>query len=172
MVDTVKWNGKCVERLPPEHYEPKIRLLKSLGLDALMLTGYVTVEPTDFDVDEETKRMGDLLRSLGMCAAQHHGLCATFAPPGESQDEVVERIVRCARWTANLNSKVLAIHPGNTIAHYATSDTKATPISSPAHGAAATRRRLPARHRLLARMRTNRNGIGFRELSPCKTNVI
>ncbi len=120
MVDTVTWNGKCVERLPAERYEPRIRLLKSLGVNALMLTGYVTVEPADFDVDEETKRVGGLLRSLGMCAAQHHGLCATFAPPGESQDEVVERIVRCARWTANLNSKVLAIHPGNTIAHYTT----------------------------------------------------
>ena len=119
-VDTVHWNGTCVERLPQERFEPKIRLLKSLGVDALMLTGYVTVEPADFDVDEETKRLGGFLDSLGMCAAQHHGLCATYAPPHESQDEVVERLVRCARWTANLNSRVLVIHPGNVISHFTT----------------------------------------------------
>ena len=121
-VDTVNWNGTCVECLPPERYEPQIRLLKSLGVEALMLSGYVTIEPAGFDVDEETKRLGGFLDSLGMCAAQHHGLCATFAPSESSQDEVVERIVRCARWTANLNSKVLVIHPGYTIDHFTTID--------------------------------------------------
>ena len=108
--------GRLHPPLPPEQYEPRIRTIKSVGVDALMLTGYVTVEPAAFDVDEETKRLGGFLDSLGMCAAQHHGLCATWAPAGESQDEVVERMVRCARWTANLNSKVLVIHPGNSIA--------------------------------------------------------
>ena len=119
-VSTVEWNGQHVSRLAPEAYEPEIRLLKSLGVDALMLTGYVTVEPADFDVDEETKRLGGFLESLGMCAAQHHGLCATYARPGQSQDEVVERMVRCARWTANLNSRVLVIHPGNALDHFTT----------------------------------------------------
>ena len=119
-VDTVCWTDGFIRPLPPEQYEPKIRAIKAAGVDALMLTGYVTVEPAAFDVDEETKRLGGFLDSLGMCAAQHHGLCATWAPAGESQDEVVENIVKCARWTANLGSKVLVIHPGNSIARLGT----------------------------------------------------
>ena len=119
-VDTVRWTDGFLRPLPPERYEPQIRTIRSVGVDALMLTGYVTVEPAAFDVDEETKRLGGFLDSLGMRAAQHHGLCATWAPPGESQDEVIENIVRCARWTANLRSGVLVIHPGNTIARLGT----------------------------------------------------
>ena len=52
-VDTVCWTDGFVRTLPRERYEPQIRTIKSVGVDALMLTGYVTVEPAAFDVDEE-----------------------------------------------------------------------------------------------------------------------
>ena len=40
-VTTVDWNDQYATRRAKETYEPEIRLLKSLGVDALMLTGYV-----------------------------------------------------------------------------------------------------------------------------------
>ena len=45
-VDTVHWTDGFIRPLPPERYEPKIRAIKAAGVDALMLTGYVTVEPS------------------------------------------------------------------------------------------------------------------------------
>ena len=48
-----------------------------------------------------------------MRPAQHHGLAASYASPGDSQEPVIERLCRCVRYTANLNSPVLVIHPGN-----------------------------------------------------------
>lgn len=112
-VATVNWNGRYVTRLPEESYLPTFRMLKALSIREVMITGYVTVEEADFDMDEETKRLGGLLDSMDMKPAQHHGLSAMFAPSGESQDAVIEKLVRSVRYTANMNAKVLVIHPGH-----------------------------------------------------------
>lgn len=119
-VGTVNWNGTLITRLPEENYLPTLRLLKSIGIDEVMLTGYGDHEPSDFDMMEETNRIGDLLRSLGMKAAQHHGLCPMFAPIGEPQKHVIEMLIRSVQYTANLNSNILVIHPGHVAIHYNT----------------------------------------------------
>lgn len=112
-VNTVRWDGKFVSRLPEESYLPQFRLLKSLGIREVMLSGYVTLEEADFDMDAETLRMGDLLDSMGMRPAQHHGLASVYAPLGASQEPVIERLIRSVRYTANLHSPALVIHPGH-----------------------------------------------------------
>ncbi len=112
-ITTVNWNGERVTRMPDETFLPVCRILKELGVDRLMITGYVTVEEADFDMMAETARLGALLDSMGMRPAQHHGLSATYAPRGKDQSPVVERLIRAVRYTANLNSPVLVIHPGH-----------------------------------------------------------
>ena len=112
-VNTVNFDGQLIRRIPEEEYTEMFRLLKSLSVDQVMISGYVTIENADFDMDEETKHIGALLDSLGMRPAQHHGLAASYASPGDSQEPVIERLCRCVRYTANLNSPVLVIHPGN-----------------------------------------------------------
>ena len=112
-VHTVNWDGQLIHKLPEEEYMELFRLLKSLSVDQVMLSGYVTLEKADFDMDEETKRIGGVLDSLGMRPAQHHGLAASYASPADPQEPVVELLFRCIRYTANLNSPVLVIHPGN-----------------------------------------------------------
>ena len=64
-VDTVCWTDGFVRTLPRERYEPQIRTIKSVGVDALMLTGYVTVEPADFDMDEEEIMVGGPFEANG-----------------------------------------------------------------------------------------------------------
>jgi len=112
-VNTVQWNGKVVSRLPEESYLPLFKILKSLDIREVMLSGYVTLEEADFDMNEETVRMGNLLDSMGMRPAQHHGLSAVYTPIGTSQEPVIERLIRSVRYTANLRSPALVIHPGH-----------------------------------------------------------
>ncbi len=111
-INTVNWNGTYVTRLEPESYLPVCRILKEVEIDELMISGYVTIEEGDFDMTEETKRLGGLLDSMGMRPAQHHGLSATYAPIGKPQEPVVEKLIRSLHYTANMNSPVLVIHPG------------------------------------------------------------
>ncbi|MDR0933028.1 MAG: hypothetical protein LBM70_08440, partial [Victivallales bacterium] len=100
-ITTVNWNGKFVTRCSEETYLPTCRILKELGIGRLMLTGYVTMEESDFDMFEETKRLGGLLNSMGMRPAQHHGLSATYAPLDKPQDEVIEKLIQAIHYTAN-----------------------------------------------------------------------
>ncbi len=110
-VNTVYFDGKRVRKLPEETYENTLSILKSLGITEVMLSGYVMVEEADFDMDDETKRVGNLLDSLEMKPAQHHGLAAVYAPLENSQDPVIEKLIREVQYTANLHSPVLVIHP-------------------------------------------------------------
>lgn len=119
-VGTVSWNGTVITRLRDEDYLPTMKILKSLGVDEVMLSGYVDIEPADFDMSEETKRVGDLLRGLGMKAAQHHGLSPMFSPVGTSQKDVVEILKRQVKYTADLNADVLVLHSGRVHAHFKT----------------------------------------------------
>ncbi len=119
-INTVSWDGKVVTRCSDECFLPTCRTLKQLGVNELMVTGYVTVEEADFDMMEETKRLGGLLDSMGMRPAQHHGLSAMYAPQGESQDRVIEKLIRSIHYTANMNAPVLVIHPGQVDLHLST----------------------------------------------------
>ena len=110
-ITTVNWDGQLVRRLPDEAFLPNMLAIKNAGVNELMLSGYVTVEEADFDMAEETKRMGAFLDSYGMRPAQHHGLSAVYAPLDRSQEPVIEKLIQGIQWTANLNSPVLVIHP-------------------------------------------------------------
>lgn len=109
---TVNWNGKFVEKLSPEIYMPQVYALKELGIRHLMLTGYVTVEEANFDMTEETLRLGEVIHSLDMHPCQHHGLTPLYAPIGNDQGPVQERLVQSLQYTANLKSPVIVLHPG------------------------------------------------------------
>lgn len=113
-IETVKWDGQFVRRMPDENFVPSLKILKSLGIPEVMVTGYVTVEVADFDMMEETRRLGGILDSMGMRPAQHHGLSAMYTSPGTSQDAVIEKLVRSVQYTANMNSPILVIHPGHS----------------------------------------------------------
>ena len=60
-VNTVNFDGQLIRRIPEEEYTEMFRLLKSLSVDQVMISGYVTIENADFDMDEETKHIGALL---------------------------------------------------------------------------------------------------------------
>jgi len=121
-IETVRWDGQYIRRLPEESYLPALQLLQSIGINEVMLAGYVTVEEADFDIDEETRRLGNLLDSLGMKAAQHHGLSPTYARLEESQEPVIEKFIKSVRWTSNLNASSLVIHPGHFLGKYDSSN--------------------------------------------------
>lgn len=119
-VGTVNWDGKYVQKIDDGMFLPTFKTLKSVGINEVMLSGYVTVEEAAFDMDEETKRIGGLLDSMGMRPAQHHGLSAMFAAEGKSQDSTIEKLIKSVRYTANMNSPVLVIHPGHVDLHFQT----------------------------------------------------
>ncbi|MGI5869377.1 MAG: sugar phosphate isomerase/epimerase family protein [Kiritimatiellia bacterium] len=109
---TVRWTGTVVTRAPEAPFRRNLQILHELGIRSVMTTGYVTIEEPDFDYDEETRRIGDMLEGLGMHSAQHHGLCAICAPNPADDDAVIEKLVDSCRYTANLRARALVIHPG------------------------------------------------------------
>ena len=73
-VNTVYFDGKRVRKLPEETYGNTLSILKSLGITEVMLSGYVMVEEADFDMDEETKHVGEFWRELeriSQCSHKH-----------------------------------------------------------------------------------------------------
>lgn len=110
-IATVNWDRTYVRRVPDESFVPQMLQIRDAGCRKLMISGYVTVEEADFDMEEETKRIGGLLDSYGFQPAQHHGLSALYAPLEDPQEPVVERLLQAVSYTANLNAPVLVIHP-------------------------------------------------------------
>ena len=119
-IGTVNWNGTLITRRDDSEVKGALDTLRNCGIDEVMLSGYTDVEKADFDMVDETKRIGDMLRAHGMRASQHHGLAAIFAEYGTSQDSVIAKLIRSVEYTANLNSNVLVIHPGHVDLHYST----------------------------------------------------
>ena len=101
-----------ISRVPEREYRGTLELFASLGIAGVMLSGYAEVEAADFDLKTETLRIGRLLRELGLRCSQHHGLCPTFAPVGQSQRTVVDLLRREIEYTAALGAETLVIHPG------------------------------------------------------------
>ena len=122
MVNTVIWDGKVISQCKEADIEADLDLLKSLGIDRVMLSGYQLEERADFDMDAGAKRIGDLLAARGMRASQHHGLASTFSPVGESQTEVCEKLKRCVELTAMLNADNLVLHAGRISGRHDTAD--------------------------------------------------
>ena len=119
-VGTVNWNGTVITRGNDSDFNAALDTLQGCGIEEVMLSGYTDVEKADFDMLAETKRIGDILRSRGMKASQHHGVAASFAPVGTSQSEVVKKLIRAVQYTANLNADVLVIHSGRLDIHFGT----------------------------------------------------
>lgn len=111
-VGTVGFNGKKIVREPEEKTIKTLEILKSLDIDEVMLSGYLDVEKAEFDMMEESIRFGKVIESMGMKAAQHHGLAIMYAPIGESQGEAVDALKRSVDYSVNLKADVLMIHPG------------------------------------------------------------
>ena len=92
MVNTLAWDGKLIRQADDAGIEKSLDMLKSLGISKVMLSGYQLEEPADFDMCEGAEHIGKMLNSRGMRASQHHGLAATFAPVGESQAEIKDKL--------------------------------------------------------------------------------
>ena len=119
-VETIRWNGSAITRAPEKEYRGTLELLASLGVKEVMLSGYADLEPADFDLNTESLRLGSLLHRYGMKCCQHHGLCPTFAPIGQSQKTVWEMLRRQIEYTAGLGADVLVIHPGRLTGRFRT----------------------------------------------------
>lgn len=111
-VNTVTWDGEKIRQVPEAEIIQSLDLMQACGINELMITGYHVEEEADFDMDAETKRLEAELSARGMRAAQHHGLSATCAPLGTSQQEAIDHLKRCVDYTANLGAKALVIHSG------------------------------------------------------------
>ena len=107
---SVTWTGKEIAKLSGEKIVEQLDLMQKIGISELMLTGYHEEEPANFNMDEETRKVGNLLRERGMKGAQHHSLTSMWTTPGESQKEVVRRMRKCVDYTANLNTDVVVFH--------------------------------------------------------------
>lgn len=107
---SVAWDGKTICGLPFEGVCEQLKNLKTCGIDEVMFTGYHCEEPANFDMEAETRRLGDTLREYGMKGAQHHALTSMYAMPGEPQGEIIRRMKKCVDYTANLNTKVVVFH--------------------------------------------------------------
>jgi sugar phosphate isomerase/epimerase len=112
MVNTVEWDGKIIRQSDDARIEASLEMLQSLGISQVMLSGYQLEEPADFDMNEGAKHIGEMLLARGMRASQHHGLAATFAPVGESQSEVKDKLKRVVEITAQLQADTLVLHAG------------------------------------------------------------
>ena len=121
-VISVKWDGTLIRRVDDGTFERTLDALQACGINELMLVGYTDAEEADFDMMQESARVGEMLRSRGMKGAQHHGLAPTYAADGKSQDAVIEKLIRSLQYTANLNADILLIHPCRADAHYTTMD--------------------------------------------------
>ena len=117
-VNTVDWDGKTINKLSDAEISRNFELVQGCGVDMVMLSGYHMEEPSSFDVDAETKRIGAELAARGMKAAQHHGLSSTFAPIGSPQDEAIDHLRRCVDFTANLGAEALVLHTGRMTGHF------------------------------------------------------
>jgi sugar phosphate isomerase/epimerase len=112
MVDTVEWDGQVIRQKDDCLIEESLDLLQSIGISQVMLSGYQLEEPADFDLSEGAKQVGGMLTSRGMRASQHHGLAATFAPVGQSQAEVRDKLRQVVEITAQLEADSLVLHAG------------------------------------------------------------
>jgi len=79
-VTTMRWDGVIQTKFAPEQYLPALQSLKALAIDEVMITGYFAMLDTAFDLDEDSKRLGDVLERLQMRPAQHHGWAGLYTP--------------------------------------------------------------------------------------------
>ena len=117
-VPSVTWDGEKIRKIPDADISRSLDLMQQCGIDEVMLAGYHVEEDSDFDMDTETRRLGAELAGRGMRAAQHHGLSATYAALGTSQEEAIDHLRRCVDYTANLGAKALVLHTGRVTGHF------------------------------------------------------
>lgn len=118
-MNSVTWDGKNIAKLPAEEISRTFDILQENGVDRVMISGYHVEEPSAFDMDAETKRIGAELTARGMKAAQHHGLSASYARLGMSQQEAIDHMIASVDYTANLGAEVLVLHAGRVTGHFA-----------------------------------------------------
>lgn len=97
---TVRWDGRFICAVDEEELEQSLDILQSVSIEKVMLAGYHLEEKSAFDMNKESKRIGQVLRERGMRPTQHHSVCPTFALSGTSQKFVVEHLCRCIEFTA------------------------------------------------------------------------
>lgn len=112
---TLAWDGERITRVPDAEWRKDLETLQRAGVKEVMLSGYTEVEKADFDLDKEAGRIGEILRAEGMPVSQHHTVAACFAPGGDSQREVTEKLKRQVDVAVKLGSPVMVFHPGRAL---------------------------------------------------------
>ena len=121
-VGTVTWDGANISKLSDADITRSFDIVQENGVDMVMISGYHVEEPSTFDMDAETKRIGAELAARGMKPAQHHGLSASYARLGTSQQEAIDHMRACVDYTANLGAEALVLHGGRSTGHFTTTN--------------------------------------------------
>jgi len=118
-MEGVVWNGKKLVKRPDAEINYDIDCMREAGMAEIMISSYHLEEPSDFDLEAETRRIGRELEKREMKANQHHGYAACLALPGTSQKKVVENLKRCIDFSVNLHADNLVLHLGKLAGHEA-----------------------------------------------------
>ena len=116
--ESVVWNGKKICRKTEDIINKEIDDIHDCGINEVMIASYHMEEPSDFDKDIETKRIGRELEKRGMKANQHHGYAACLAEPGCSQKQVIDNIKQVIDYSVNLRADNLVLHLGKLYGNY------------------------------------------------------
>ena len=118
-MEGVVWDGTQLVKKPEEEISFDIDSMREAGMTEIMISSYHLEEPSNFNLDAETRRIGRELEKRGMKANQHHGYAACLARPGSSQRQVVENLKRGIDFSANLHADNLVLHLGKLAGHEA-----------------------------------------------------
>lgn len=69
-IATVRWDGQTISALPESEIQQQLDILEKAGIREVMLAGYHEEESATFQMEHESRKVGDFLRSRGMKGAQ------------------------------------------------------------------------------------------------------
>ncbi|MBR7130884.1 MAG: sugar phosphate isomerase/epimerase [Lentisphaeria bacterium] len=121
-VQTVSFDGVEVTALSDDDIIRKMGYLQDAGISLAMLFGYHLEEKSAFDMDLESKRIGELFRKNGFRITQHHSVVPSFSAGDTPQSKTIDRIKRCIDFTANLGAENIVFHAGRVFGHYSTGE--------------------------------------------------
>lgn len=117
-MEGVVWDGKQLVKKSDAEIRYDIDCMREAGMTEIMISSYHLEEPSSFNLDAETRRIGRELETRGMKANQHHGYAACLARPGNSRKTLVENLKACIDFSANLHADHLVLHLGKVEGHY------------------------------------------------------
>jgi sugar phosphate isomerase/epimerase len=118
-VPIIAWDGHVIRLLPEETLRHQFQTLAEAGIHWCMLAGLHFEEPTAFALAEGAVLLRRLLDEFGLRVSSHHCLVPTFAPIGESQTTVQEKLKHTVEICSLLQPQSLVLHPGRIAGYHA-----------------------------------------------------